>query len=313
MSNAGVTDGHTRTADLLVTVASIPLVAGIVFTPLGEWRPLAVAVGLPFVLLVPGYALVSAVFPRAGDVISESATGTSWTARLGLSIAGSGIAIALVSGVLDITIWGFERTAVVIGLSAFTLAATAVAWYRRRLLSTTDQAGADFDAIRSRTRSIAVGDGVVGVALTIIVLVTAAGAVGVVADQSTGTASVTEFYVLGENESGDLVAESYPSNVTVGEPTTVGIGVGTSGSGFDGRVVTTLERVTVDGDTVRVGESRELDRFDVRVSAGETNVTRQTVRPSMAGERLRLTVRLYRNGTDSAIRQVHVWLTVRPA
>jgi len=128
-------------ADLWAVVASVVLVAAVVFSPAGTVRPLAIAVGLPFVLVVPGYALVSAVFPRAGETASLS-SGTSWLARLGLSVVGSVVAVALVGGVLDFTVWGFQRTPVVAGLCLFTLAHSlvaavplsvavlAVAWYR---------------------------------------------------------------------------------------------------------------------------------------------------------------------------------------
>ncbi|MDZ7745920.1 MAG: DUF1616 domain-containing protein [Halobacteriales archaeon] len=89
-------------------------------------------------------------------------------------------------------------------------------WYRRPRLPVTAQAGTEFDAVRARVRSVALGDGVADVVLTLVVLVAVAGAVGVVANESTSTGSVTEFYILGEDESGNLVAGSYPSNPTGG-------------------------------------------------------------------------------------------------
>ena len=313
MSDIEVPRGRALAADLIAVVASVALVAGVAFTPLGGRRAFALVIGLPFVLLVPGYALVSAVFPRAGELAPGSATETSWPARLGVSVAGSGIAVTLVGGVLDFTVWGFDRTAVVVGLSAFTLAATVVAWYRRRRLPTTDQAGFGFGAIRSTARTAVDNQSAVGVVLTVAVLIAAAGAVGVVADESTGGGSVVELYVLGEDESGDLTAGAYPSNATVGEPITAAVGVGTSESAFDGYVVASLERVTVDGEMVNVTESRRLDRIDFQVAAGDRTVRRHSVQPPMVGERLRLTYRLYRAGSDAPMRQVHVWLTVRPA
>lgn len=308
----GVMDGRVLAADLLAVVTSIALMVGVVVTPLGELRVLAIVIGLPFVLLVPGYALVSAVFPRSGELTPDSETGPSWLGRLGGSVAGSGIAIAVVGGLLDFTVWGFERTAILAGLSVFALVATTIAWYRRRQLPTADQAGFDLDSVRSYTRTVVFGESAVSVVLTLVVILAAAGAVGVVADESTESGSVVELYILGQDDSGELTAGSYPSNVTVGDSITTGIGVGTSRSPFDGRVVTRLERVTVDGETVTVSESQELDRTDIRVPAGETTVTRHTVQPSMAGERLRLTYRLYRNGSNSALRQAHVWITVEP-
>lgn len=313
MSNLGVPNDRAPAADLLAVVVSVVLVAGVVFTPLGELRVLAVVIGLPFVLLVPGYALVSAVFPRAGEVAPDADTGVSWLARLGLSVAGSGIAITVVGGVLDFTIWGFDRTAIIAGLSTFTLAAAAVAWYRRRRVPMPDQAGTDLGSVRSAVRTAVDAQSAVGVVLTVLVVVAAAGAIGVVADESTGGGSVVELYVLGQNDSGELAAGDYPSNVTVGEPITAGIGVGTSDSAFDGYVVTRLERVTVDGETVTVEQSRQLDRSEFRVPAGERTVRRHAVEPSVAGERLRMTYRLYRDGSADPIRRVHFWITVEPA
>lgn len=313
MSELGVTDSRVLAADLLAIVAGVVLVVGIAFTPLSELRVLAIVVGLPVILLIPGYALVSAVFPRAGELAPGSGTETSWLARLGASVAGSGIAITVVGWLLDFTIWGFDRAAILVGLSLLTVVATAVAWYRRRQLPTADQAGTDFDTVRSHVYTAAGNQSAVSVILTITVVIAAAGAVGVVADESTSNGSVVELYVLGQNESGELAAGSYPSNVTVGEPITTGVGVGTSESAFDGYVITRLERVTVEGDTVTVEESRRLDRIDFEVPAGERIVNRHTVEPSMAGERLRMTYRLYRNGSDSALRQVHVWIRVESA
>lgn len=310
MSDPGTPTDRVLAADLSAVVVSVVLVAGVAFTPLGELRALAVVIGLPFVLLVPGYALVSAVFPRAGELSPRSAPETSWLARLGVSVAGSGIAVTVVAGVLEFTIWGFGRTAVVVGLSVFSAAATAIAWYRRRRVPTVDQAGIGFDSVRSSARAAVLGRSAVSVALTVLVILAAAGAIGVVADESTSDGSVVELYVLGQSESGELAAGAYPSNVTVGEPITAGIGVGASESAFDGHVVARLERVTVEGDTVTVGESRQLGRIDFRVSAGERTVRRHVVQPSMAGERLRMTYRLYRTGSDTPLRQVHIWIAV---
>ncbi|MDS0284553.1 DUF1616 domain-containing protein [Haloarcula onubensis] len=304
---------RTSTADLVAVVLAVALAAAVVFSPLGSVRPVALVVGLPFVLLVPGYALVSAVFPAAGETGPTPARTTSWLGRLGLSVGGSVVAVAAVGGVLDFTVWGFQREAVAVGLGLFTLAATAVAWYRRLRLPVDRRAGTDAATLAARTRSVVVGEGPAGLLLTLVVLLSAAGAVGVVAHESTEQGVVTEFYVLGQDESGDLVAENYPTNVTVGEPTTVGVGLGAAGSGpFEGTVVASLERVTRENDTVRIRESRRLDTFEMRVQPGETTVRRHTVQLPLAGERLRLTYRLYRRGSDRPLRQVHVWLTVTP-
>jgi uncharacterized membrane protein len=311
MAATGGDDDNVPRADLLAVVAGVVSVLAVVFTPLGDWRPLALAVGLSFVLVVPGYALVSAVFPRAGETTPDGRQ--SWVSRLLLSVAGSVIAVAVVGVALDFTVWGFQRGAVVLGLSAFSLVASGVAWYRRRQIPADVRAGASGDAVRARARELVVGDGPAGVVLTVLVVAVAVGGVAVVAEDATASGTVTEFYILGQNESGELVAGNYPSNVTVGEPTTVGIGVGTTRpAGFDGRVVASLERVETDGESVTVTESRRLGSFDVQAAAGERSVRRHTVQPTLVGENLRLTYRLYENGAETPLRRVQIWLTVTP-
>lgn len=306
-------DGAVPRADLLVVGAAVPLVLAVAFTPLGGWRPLAILVGLPFVLLLPGYAVVSAMFPRAGEVGAGPGTGTSVLARVLLSVGGSVIAVSVAGVALDFTALGFQREAVVGALAGLTVAATAVAWYRRRQVPADVRAGVSLAAVRKRTRAVVVGTGPVSILLTLLVVAVAAGGIAVVAEDATSSGSVTEFYILGESESGDLVAGAYPTNLTVGEPTTLGVGVGTRGqAGFDGYVVASLERVSGGDGSVTVEESRQLDRFDVGVGSGETTVRRHTVQPSMAGERLRLTYRLYERGTDSPFRRVQLRVTVSP-
>jgi uncharacterized membrane protein len=301
-----------RRADLVVALVTAALAAVVVFSPAGEFRPLAVVVGIPFVLLVPGYALVSAVFPRAGETGPLPGDGTSWLGRLGLSVGGSVVAVGVVGGVLDFSVWGFSRDAVVAGLCVWTLVATAVAWYRRRTLTGADSAGADHRAIWARLRALVAGEGIVGVVLTLVVVVAAVGAVGVVVEQSAETEPVTELYILGETESGERVADGYPSNLTAGEPTTLDVGVGATTAAFEGTVVARLERVRVRGDSVRVTESRQLGSFAVSVPADERVLREHTVRPTMVGERLRLTYRLYQRGSSSPRQQVHIWVSVAP-
>lgn len=313
MTFVGAGDGDVPTGDLLLVVVSVVVAAIVALSRVGEWRALALVVGFPFVVLVPGYALVSALFPRARDTPLQSGA-SPWISRLGLSVGGSVVAVALVALPLNYTVWGFQRTPVVAGLCLLTLAATAVAWYRRSRHPPEVRAGVDAAVVGVRLRSLVAGGGIVGIVLSVVVIVTAAGAVGLVVDETTETGSVTEFYVLGENESGDLVAGSYPETLTVDEPATVGVGVGAAGNGgLDGTVVVRLERVSIQDETVVVEESTELNRISVQVDAGERSVTRHTVRPTVAGERLRLTYRLYGSEAETPLRRLQLWVTVESA
>lgn len=46
--------------------------------------------------------------------------------------AGAPRPLAVVGGILDFSIWGFSRGAVVVSLCVLRVAATAIAWYRQR-------------------------------------------------------------------------------------------------------------------------------------------------------------------------------------
>ncbi|QPV62855.1 DUF1616 domain-containing protein [Halosimplex litoreum] len=269
-------------------------------------------VGVPFVLLVPGYALVAAVFPRAGETTPWDERRVFWTSRLALSVGGSVVAVGAVAGALDFTVWGFAREPVAVGLVAFTVVAAAVARFRRARVPAAARVTVTPGAVGTRLRSVAVGDGVAGAALTVVVLVAAVGAAGVVAEEATSTAETTELFVVGEVD-GERVAGAHPTNLTVGRPADVTVGVGVSGpDSFDGTVVGHLERAAVEGDTVRVTRRWEVARFGVSVEPGDRSLVEHTVTPRRPGDPLRLTYRLYPDGADRPLREVHVWVAVAP-
>jgi len=268
-------DGDTEGppgADLGAVAVGVFVLAAVVFTSLGEWRLLAIAVTLPIVLLAPGYALVAAVFPEAGETVPSGGV-TSWIARLVLSAAASIIAITIVGIALDFSVWGFRRDAVIAGLGALTLAASALAWVRRRRLPDSTAAGLSTTDLWARLQALPAGETPVGALLTVLVLAAAVGAVAVVAEDSQSAGAVTEFYVLGPDDSGELVAGSSPATCTAGTPATGGVGVGTTrAGGFDGRVVVTLERIAIEDGATRVTERQRLGAFDIAVAASERQV-----------------------------------------
>ncbi|RDZ95950.1 hypothetical protein DEQ92_21610, partial [Haloferax sp. Atlit-6N] len=63
-------------------------------------------------------------------------------------------------------------------------------------------------------------------------------------------------------------------------------------------------------------QREQLTRFDPTLDANETWHQPHTVRPTLTGERLRLTYLLYRGSppqqpsVDSAYRETHLWLNV---
>lgn len=160
-------------ADLGAVVVLTGLTILSVFLPGVNQTPLRVVFGLCFVLVLPGYAFVAALFPEAGDSPTEPATkpepssnendekpapapgtdaaetasereplsqpageqtGIDGVERIALSFGLSIAIVPLIGLVLNFTPWGIRLAPIVLAVSVFTLGSVAVAAVRRREL-----------------------------------------------------------------------------------------------------------------------------------------------------------------------------------
>jgi uncharacterized membrane protein len=124
----------------------------------------------------------------------------------------------------------------------------------------------------------------------------------------------TEFGLLTETDSGELVATGYPDDLTVGESTTLSYTItNREKRPADYVVLVQLVEIDDDGDTLR---RTQLRRFEERLRPDETKRLRHTVTPTVEGDGLRLTYLLYRSepparpSSDSAYRDLHIWVDV---
>jgi hypothetical protein len=121
-------------------------------------------------------------------------------------------------------------------------------------------------------------------------------------------------------------SESSPVPTTTATTTTPGespelvVGVGNhENEAMTYTVVVELQRVRVQGESISVVEARELERYGVSLDDNETVQRKPQIRPSMTGDRLRLTYLLYRGDppADPAIanayRSVYRWVNVTDA
>lgn len=184
--------------------------------------PVRIVVGLVFVLCVPGYAFIAALFPeagsgpttdRTGDVSAQEASGIDGIERVALSFGLSIALVPLVGLVLNFTTWGIRLVPILVSLSGLTLALTAVAAVRRWTLPTNKrfrvpyrvwiQTGRDeLFAPSSRT------DAILNVLLVVSILL-AFGSVGYAITVPNNGEQFNEFYLLTEGEDGKLVADGY--------------------------------------------------------------------------------------------------------
>ena len=98
--------------DLLTCIVLAAATVLLTLTPL-ESPALRIPLGLAMVLIVPGYALIAALFPRRTDLDSIERIALSF----GLSIA----VVPLIGLGLNYTPWGIRLTPVVISLAIFTV------------------------------------------------------------------------------------------------------------------------------------------------------------------------------------------------
>lgn len=332
-------------ADIVAVVAYLVVTVAVVFAPVVRETAVRLVIGLPFVLFVPGYALIAALFPEAGESPTATANegptdrrGIDGIERIALSFGLSLAVVPLLGLGLNFTPWGIRLVPIVVVTGGFSLITTAVAATRRWALPAEDRFRVPYRSWLAAARTEVFDpdsrlDAGLNVLLGISILLAVSSVAYAVAVPANGEQS-TEFYVLTENETGDLVAADYPTRFDPGESREVVLGIGNQEhEQTEYTVVTAMHRVdvanadrrnvTVDGpnETVTtpnltVTEREELDRVSVSLAHNETWHQPRRVEPTMAGEDLRLTFLLYRGDppatptVENAYRQLHLWVTV---
>jgi uncharacterized membrane protein len=314
-------------ADLATVVVLV--VAGniAVLAPVLNESPLRIVLGLLFVLVLPGYAVVAALFPGAGDVATSSdgtvdtTRGIDGIERTALSVALSIPVVALLGLGLSLTPLGVTLPAILPTISLVTLAATATATRRRARLPADQRfhvpyrawlaTGRDaFQQPASRT------DLLVNIVLAVSILLAVGSVTYAVAAPNEGEA-FTEFYLLTENETGELVADGYPTTFNVGEPQPVVVGIENHEQhAIEYTVLIQLQRVQVDGNATSVVATERLDRFTVALDDDETWREPRSIAPTTTGGRLRIVFLLYRDtppddpSVENAYRNTQLWVSV---
>lgn len=329
-------------ADLAAVLAGVGLTNLAVFLPVVRETPLRIVFGLAFVLFLPGYAFIAALFHEAGEspvgepdaeqAIDEespahhrSDRGIDGIERVALSFGLSIAVVPLIGLVLNFTPWGIRLVPIVVSVSGFTVVCTAVAARRRWRLPPDERFAVPYRAWLHAGREELFDpdtrlDGALN-ALLVASILLAVGSVGYAVAVPKQGETFTEFYILTENESGVLVAANYPTEFQRGESKPVVIGVGNQEhQRMAYTVVVELQGVRIVGannTTVRVQEQVGLDRL--RTGSLGHNATwrhRYAITPTMTGEELRLAFLLYRGKApprptvNNSYRELHLWINV---
>lgn len=205
--------GHDLTAILAAAgVLTLLMGQGVLTGPLFLLRAL---LGLAFVIVLPGYCVTSALFPRRADL--------DLPARIGLSLAISVGLVPPLSLLLDRTPWGIQPWPILGAELIVCLLAGGVAVWRRTTLPPGDAVQPVIDPrpwwgqlLPDRRRRLSLSGGI------LLLFALAFGALFVM--PSAGEQAV-EFYMLGP----DGKAQGFPRDPVVGEPLEVTIGVVNNG------------------------------------------------------------------------------------
>jgi uncharacterized membrane protein len=319
-------------ADLAAVVGWVIVTNLAVFLPVVEETPLRILFGLPLVLFIPGYALIGVLFPEHGtspsadgsteeSVGAGDRSGIDGIERVALSFGLSIAVVPLLGLVLNFTPWGIRLVPIMISVSVFAIVMSAIAARRRWELPTEERFHVPYQAWYHSGREELFSpesriDAVLNVVLVLSVLL-AVGSVGYAVAVPKQGESFSEFYLLTENESGQLVADDYPTEFERGESRSLVVGIGNQEhERVNYTVVVELQRVAIANNSTTVQEASELRRFRTTLAHNETWTRQHNVTPQLTGDRLRLQYRLYRDdgalptNRSAAYRELHLWVNV---
>jgi uncharacterized membrane protein len=250
--------------------------------------PVRTMLGIPFLLLFPGYTLISTLFPKKSDLGEIE----RFSLSIGLSIA----IVPLVGLLLNYTPWGIRLYPVVASLFILTLLLSIASNYRRAKLTPNEKTKLAMPINKITWNKVQKTDKlfVVGVVITLIVV--SSFCVYLASAPKIGD-RFSEFSILGSN--GKLA--DYPVNLTLGEKGKVILGI----TNHEYETVAYKINISLNNQTIKTFEKISLKH--------EMSWTQNfTFTPEITGEKLSLDFHLYKEGTDEPYRALKLWVNVRP-
>jgi uncharacterized membrane protein len=194
---------------LAVVVLGLTLIP---FVAIEATGPVRIVLGLFFVLFLPGYALIAALFPGSKDI--------DWIERVALSLGLSIAVVPLLGLLLNYTPWGIRLESIITTVLMFTVGMCAVAYYRRMRLPVEERLSIALNIPPSAWKEYAPLDKALTIGLVASVIL-AAGVFAYVMIVPREGEKFTEFYILDKNGT----AANYPTRLNASEQGTVIIGI----------------------------------------------------------------------------------------
>ena len=349
-------------ADLAAVLGLTILTNLSILLPVIRESPVRVVLGLPFVLFIPGYAFIAALFPEAGESPTEaefdgdedggmededaaegdvgvgvedgaveegvetdtSRSGIDGIERVALSFGLSIAIVPLIGLVLNFTPWGIRLGPILVSVSGFTIGAVIVAAYRRKQVPEPERFRVPYrEWVAAGREELFEPDSRTDAALNVLLalsIILALASVGYAVAVPKQGETFTEFYLLTEDEDGELVADGYPTEFVAGESKPVIIGIGNQEHEQTGYTVIVKEqRVTIRNNSTIVTEEVTHSGFQTTLAHNETAHREYQMQPDLTGDRLRWAFLLYNESVpatptvSNAYRETHLWVNVTAA
>ena len=192
------------------------IIWSIIIIPLSIYKapePLRIILGLPFILFIPGYVLVFALFPAR-----KTDHGIDTLERIVLSFGLSIAVVPLIGLLLNYTPWGIRLEPILFSLLIFILTIGTIGIYRWKHTHPNERFFFPHTITIPRHENTL--DRALTIILTLVIVIVIIALIYVIMLPKNGE-TFTEFYLLGPNGT----AEGYPRNLTSNQTATLIIGV----------------------------------------------------------------------------------------
>lgn len=297
-----------NTTDLALVVGLLAGTVAALLAPGVPW-PVEWAFGAAFLLGLPGYAVVAALFPRTPEQTpTDHVAPPSWVARAALSLLASVLVVAATGVLLGAVGW-LTLTPVVAVVAVVTLAAVVVAYGRRRRLPA-DRRGNPLGALSPSAALVGPRTSRTQAAVTLLAVVVLLASLGFVAATPSPEPGYSE--VTMPREDANASVGSAPQALVAGEDNTVALSLENhEGESTAYTVRVQLQRVGANGSVL---EQERLDSFRATLADNETARYERDLSPSMTGEDLRLRTLVYEgDASGDPDLSLRVWVDVAEA
>lgn len=313
-------------ADLVAVLGVTAVVNAVVFAPIVREIPmLRIPAILVFVLFIPGYAVVAALYPDQGESppsdesrkSDRSRAGIDGSERVALSIGLSAVIVPIVGFLFTFTSWGIQTGPIAIGITAFSLILTGVAVVRRWTVPEAKRFRVPYETWLAAARSSVLeptdrADAVLSILLVASVLL-AAGSVGFAATNLPQQDDFSTVTLLIEDD-GELVADQYPTEFEPGEDQEFVLAIDNhERQTVDYTVVVAEQDAEIRDNETVVHEQRELERFEIQLEHDETRTIEHDIDPTGTDNEVRIVWLVYLDdvpsdpSVDDASYHVHLW------